>query len=108
MAVDEEGLARRASAKKMFSVEKMKELAAKKNQTRCFSNTGWKRGIAEEEKLNFCRKALSALGSYEEKSRSGKRPEEVEPAWKAANRRCARWGIHSGCYSLVQNDNRHR
>ena len=44
---------------------------------------------------------LSALGSYEEKSRSGKRPEEVdqewlyEPAWEAVNQCYARWGIHS-------------
>ena len=101
MAVDEEGLARRAWAKKTFSSRSLRESAPKGDQGRRALNAIRTRGAAQGEELNFCRNALSALGSYEEKARLGKRPEEVdqawlyEPVWEDVNRRYARWGVHA-------------
>ena len=101
MAVDEEGLARRAWAKKTFSSRSLRESAPKGDQGRRALNAIRTRGAARGEELNFCRKALSALGSYEEKARLGKRPDEVdqawlyEPVWEDVNRRYARWGVHA-------------
>jgi len=101
MAIDEEGLARRALAAKAFSATKLQELIPISDPERYFSGRGWRRDVTEEEKLTLYRKALATFGSYEEKAALCKRPEEVDqdwlyaPIWPAVNRHYAHLGIEA-------------
>ena len=101
MAIDEEGLARRALAKNELSAKDLQKITDADRRERYFSGNGWRRGISDDEKLEVFRVALSTLGSYEEKARKGKRPEEVDqewlyaPVWETVNRRYAHWGVNA-------------
>ena len=101
MAIDEEGLARRALAKNELSAKDLQKITDANRRERYFSGNGWRRGISDDEKLEVFRVALSTLGSYEEKARKGKRPEEVDqewlyaPVWGTVNRRYAHWGVNA-------------
>ncbi len=101
MAIDEEGLARRALAAKAFSATKLQELIPISDPERYFSGRGWRRDVTEEEKLTLYRKALATFGSYEEKAALCKRPEEVDqdwlyaPIWPAVNHHYAHLGIEA-------------
>ncbi|MGE8518496.1 MAG: anti-phage-associated DUF1156 domain-containing protein [Alcaligenes nematophilus] len=101
MAFDDEGLARRALAANAFSATKLQELIPISDPERYFSGRGWRRNIADDDKLVLYRQAMATLSSYEEKASISKRPEEVEqdwlyaPVWQEVNQRYAHLGIHA-------------
>lgn len=107
LAIDSDGLARRALAAKAF---KPKEIAARLHlhnpwayftasaghglsdrelAALCFPldadaldlKLRWRRGISEVEQLTLYRRMLAELGSYEARAVICKRPEEVDPDW---------------------------
>ena len=109
MAVDDEGLARRALKKSGFKVGDLAKLADEKERKTCFSGNRWKSGVAEEKKLAIYRRALASLGSYEDKAKNVDRPEEIDqawlyaPVWEDVNKRYARWGVHANSvFELVE------
>lgn len=81
MAVDDEGLARRALAANAFSAAKLQELISIADPERFFSGRNWRRDVTDDDKLALYRRALATLGSYEKKASLCKRPEEVDPDW---------------------------
>lgn len=69
----------------------------------------WRRDVEREQKLELYRRYLETLGSYEERSDLGKRPEEVdsawlfEPIWVDVNRHLAHLGVHAqNIHELVE------
>ena len=101
MAIDEEGLARRAMANNAFSVKELRQLTSWDEPKRIDSKTGREKDKDEQEKLELHRMALAALGGYEEKIRKCKRPEEVDPErlygpiWEEVNAHYAHLGVHA-------------
>ena len=101
MAIDEEGLARRAMANNAFSVKELRQLASWNEPQRIDSKPGRGKDKDEQEKLGLYRSALAALGGYEEKIRKCKRPEEVDPVrlygpiWEEVNAHYAHLGVHA-------------
>ena len=101
MAIDEEGLARRAMANNAFSVKELRQLASWDEPKRIDSKPGREKDKDEQEKLELHRMALAALGGYEEKIRKCKRPEEVDPErlygpiWEEVNAHYAHLGVHA-------------
>lgn len=99
MAFDEESLARRALAANKLSAMRLQELICVSDPELYFSGRGWRRDIADDDKLVLYRKALATFVSYEEKAGLGKRPEEVNqdwlysPIWKDINQHYAHIGI---------------
>ena len=99
MAIDDEGLARRALAKNELSAKKLREMGMVGEPEKYFSGNGWRRGLAEEDKLAVIRRALSTFAGYEAKAKVGKRPEEIDQewlyatVWEAVNKHFARWGV---------------
>ncbi|QFY90796.1 DUF1156 domain-containing protein [Magnetovirga frankeli] len=99
MAFDEESLARRALAANAFSASALQELIPINDPEEYFSGRGWRRDIADDDKLVLYRRALATFGSYEEKAGLGKRPEEVNqewlfaPVWPEVNRHYAHLGV---------------
>ena len=99
MAIDDEGLARRALAKNELSAKKLRDMGMVGEPEKYFSGNGWRRGLAEEDKLAVIRRALSTFAGYEAKAKVGKRPEEVDqewlyaPVWEAVNKHFAKWGV---------------
>ncbi len=105
MAFDEESLARRALAANAFSVSTLQDLIPIADPERYFGGRGWRRDIADDEKLTLYRRALATLGSYEAKSSLCKRPEEVDqawlyaPVWPVVNRHFEHLGVHASSIS---------
>ena len=99
MAIDDEGLARRALAKNELSAKKLREMGMVGEPEKYFSGNGRRRGLAEEDKLAVIRQALSTFAGYEARAKVGKRPEEIDqewlyaPVWEAVNKHFARWGV---------------
>ena len=99
MAFDDEGLARRALAANTFSASRLQELIPISDPERYFGARGWRREVADDDKLELYRQALATFASYEEKASLCKRPEEVDqewlyaPVWPAVNRHYARLGL---------------
>jgi len=108
MAIDNEGLTRRAFAKNSMSPATIAALIELDNPWEYFSysvestqvdenevkawvlpldskqrgiSIRWIRGISDNKKLSLFRKAIASFGSYEEKANAGKRPEEVDQQW---------------------------
>ena len=81
MAFDDEGLARRALAANAFSATRLQELIPISDPERYFSGRGWRREVADDDKLALYRRALATLPSYEEKAGIAKRPEELDQDW---------------------------
>ena len=109
MAIDDEGLARRALAKNELSAKKLREMGIVGEPEKYFSGNGWRRGLAEKDKLAVIRRALSTFPGYEAKAKVGKRPEEIDqewlyaPVWETVNRRYAHWGVNaSNIVELVE------
>ena len=100
MAFDDEGLARRALAANAFSATELQEMIPIADPERYFGARGWRRDVADDDKLVLYRRALATLSSYEEKAGIGKRPEEVdqdwlyEPVWAEINRHYAHIGLN--------------
>ena len=101
MAVDEEGLARRALKKSGFKVGDLADAIEESETSRFFSNKSWKRDVADEEKLEVFHSKLASLGAYEDKAKNIGRPDEIDPewlyapVWETVNRLYARWGVHA-------------
>ena len=101
MAVDEEGLARRALKKSGFKVGDLADAIEESERSRFFSNKSWKRDVADEKKLEVFHSKLSSLGAYEDKAKNIGRPDEIDPewlyapVWETVNRLYARWGVHA-------------
>ena len=101
MAVDDEGLARRALKKSGFRVGDLAQSANEKERAACFSGNRWNGGVADGQKLEIYRRVLASLGAYEDKAKNVGRPEEIDqewlyaPVWETVNKRFARWGIHA-------------
>lgn len=101
MAFDDESLARRALAANRLTATRLQELICISDPELYFSGRGWRRDIADEDKLVLYRKALTTFASYEEKAGLGKRPEEVNqdwlyaPVWKEVNQHFAHLGINA-------------
>jgi adenine-specific DNA methylase len=128
MAFDDEGLARRALIQNAIKPKDFASLLTLGNPWEFFTYTikasdigaeevetwefpldtdakgitlRWRRDIDDENKLILYRKALSILGSYEEKASFCKRPEEVDqawlyaPVWAKVNRHYAQLGINA-------------
>ncbi|WP_421250571.1 anti-phage-associated DUF1156 domain-containing protein [Aeromonas sp. 600584] len=100
MAFDDESLARRALAANAFSVTELQEMIPIADPERYFGARSWRRDITDADKLVLYRLALARLSSYEEKSRIGKRPEELDqewlyaPVWAEVNRHYAHLGVN--------------
>ena len=101
MAVDEEGLARRALKKSGFKVGDLADATEETERPRYFSNKSWKRDVADAEKLEVFRGKLASLGAYEDKAKNIGRPEEIDqawlyaPVWEDVNKRYAHLGVHA-------------
>lgn len=99
MAFDDEGLARRALAANAFSVAELEERLPISDPERYFVGRGWRRDVADDDKLVLYRQALETLPSYEERASISKRPEEVDqawlyaPVWAEVNRHYAHLGV---------------
>lgn len=95
MAIDAHGLARRAYAKNEISLQSIASSIPRENVSRYFdvgpvtSDLGndtiaevtWCKRATEDVKLSAYETYLQSLGSYESRSDTGKRPEEVDQDW---------------------------
>ena len=100
MTFDDEGLARRAVAANAFSAAKLQALIPISDPERYFGGRGWRRDIADDDKLVLYRQALATLSTYEDKAGISKRPEELDqnwlyaPVWAEINRHYAHLGVN--------------
>ena len=110
MAIDDDGLARRAYQQNSLSPKKLASLVHIDNPNQYFSissndgvgtqvsnikfplniseldiNIRWHKETIEDEKIYIYKLALSTFSSYEEKAALCKRPEEVSEEWLLAN-----------------------
>ena len=101
MAVDDEGLARRALKKSSFRVGELADAIGESERTLYFSNLSWKSDVEDEEKLEVFRSKLASLGAYEDKAKNIGRPEEIDqewlyaPVWEDVNKHYAHLGVHA-------------
>jgi len=105
LAIDDEGLARRALAAGTLTAAKLQELITFDDPERFFRGRAWRRDITLEDKLHLYRQAISRLSGYEEKAVLCKRPEEVDqnwlyaPAWPLVNHHYAHLGLFANSFS---------
>ena len=83
-----------------FSAAKLQALIPISDPERYFGGRGWRRDIADDDKLVLYRQALATLSTYEDKAGISKRPEELDqnwlyaPVWAEINRHYAHLGVN--------------
>lgn len=85
LAIDDEGLARRALTANAFTASELREKISISDPAEYFGARGWRRGITEDKKLILYRLALASFETYEHKASICKRPEEVNAEWLYAS-----------------------
>jgi len=101
LGIDAESLAKRAFAANALSPKAFQEVIPLSDPEKFFSGNRWQSDITEADKLDLYRQALNTFGSYDQKAKLGKRPEEIDQTWlyshvwPTLNSHYSKFGVHA-------------